>query len=117
MKITDSSHRLIELMKITGDSQNDIARKSNIPKSSISHYVNGVREPRQEKLSRISDAYNINPAWLMGFDVPMELETKNINEDKEKNDKALELYETYKNATPQIRNAIDSLLGFPRQDS
>lgn len=117
MKITDSSHRLIELMKITGDTQNDIARKSNIPKSSISHYVNGVREPRQDKLSRISDAYNINPAWLMGFDVPMELETKKINEEKEINVKALELYETYKNATPQIRNAIDSLLGFPRQDS
>ena len=72
MKITDSAHRLNELLQITGDSQNDMAIKTKIPKSSISHYVNGMREPRQDKLSMIADAYNVNPAWLMGLDVPME---------------------------------------------
>lgn len=72
MKITDSAHRLNELLRITGDSQNDMAIKTKIPKSSISHYVNGMREPRQDKLSMIADAYNVNPAWLMGLDVPME---------------------------------------------
>ena len=72
MKITDSAHRLNESLQITGDSQNDMAIKTKIPKSSISHYVNGMREPRQDKLSMIADAYNVNPAWLMGLDVPME---------------------------------------------
>ena len=72
MKITDSSHRLKELLSLTGDTQNDMAIKTKIPKSSISHYINGEREPRQDKLSMIADAYNVNPAWLMGIDVPME---------------------------------------------
>lgn len=72
MKITDSSHRLRELLRITGDTQNDMSIKTKIPKSSISHYINGEREPRQEKLSMIADAYHVNPAWLMGIDVPMQ---------------------------------------------
>ena len=72
MKITDSAHRISELLNLTGDSQNDFSIKTHIPKSTVSRYVNGEREPKQDKLSMIADAYNVNPAWLMGFDVPME---------------------------------------------
>lgn len=72
MKVSTSSERLKTLLNITGDTQNDMAKKTKIPKSSISHYVNGEREPRQDKLTMIAEAYNVNPAWLMGIDVPME---------------------------------------------
>ena len=72
MKTTDSKHRLKELLNITGDSQNEMARKSGLTKSAISNYVNGSREPRQDALYYLSKAYNVNPSWLMGYDVPMD---------------------------------------------
>ena len=72
MKVTDSKHRLLELMSAYDITQQDIADKTGINKSAISMYVNGNRIPRQDKVSMICDAYNLDPAWLMGYDVPME---------------------------------------------
>lgn len=67
-----SAERLVELMNIMGITQADMVEKTGINKSAISQYVNGKRLPRQDKLAMISQAYNVDPAWLMGFDVPME---------------------------------------------
>ena len=72
MKVTDSKHRLRELMDFYNITQKDIVDKTGIDKSAISMYVNGQRVPRQDKISMICDAYNLDPAWLMGYDVPME---------------------------------------------
>ncbi len=44
-------------------------------KSDISQYVSGKSEPNQDKLYILSKALNVNPVWLMGYDVP-----KHINE-------------------------------------
>lgn len=59
-------------MDIYNIKQSDIVEKTGIPKSAISMYVSGQRVPRQDRLSEIADAFNINEAWLMGYDVPME---------------------------------------------
>ena len=72
MKISNSAKRLGELMQMLNIRQTDLVEKTGIPKSAMSMYLNGKREPRQDKLSAIADAYNVNEAWLMGFDVPME---------------------------------------------
>lgn len=72
MKKTNSAERLKELMNILDIKQTDIIEKTGIPKSAMSMYISGQRAPRQNRLSLIADAYNINEAWLMGYDVPME---------------------------------------------
>lgn len=41
-------------------------------KSDISQYVSGKVEPNQDKLVVLGMALNVNEAWLMGFDVPIE---------------------------------------------
>lgn len=43
-------------------------------KSDLSQYVSGKVEPSQDKLVILGMALNVNEAWLMGFDVPMERE-------------------------------------------
>ena len=70
MKISDSKHRLIELLRDTNDTQNEMARKTGLTKSAISNYINGTREPRQDAIYKISDAYDVSPSWLMGLDTP-----------------------------------------------
>lgn len=46
-------------------------------KSDLSQYVSGKVEPSQDKLVILGMALNVNEAWLMGFDVPMEKESEN----------------------------------------
>lgn len=105
MKITDSHNRLKELLETSGDTQADMVRKTGIEKSAISNYINGKREARQDKLIQIANAYNVNPAWLMGLDVP-----KHSMTDEEKLNKANELFTLYENATPEVRAAVETIL-------
>lgn len=71
---SDSSERLKELMAYYGINQTDICKKTGIPKSAISMYVSGQRTPKQDRISDIAEAYGVNEAWLMGYDVEMKKE-------------------------------------------
>ncbi len=71
MKTSNSQKRLREMMSILEITQTDIVNTTGVLKSSLSNWVNGNREPRQDQISMLADPYNINPAWLMGYDVPM----------------------------------------------
>lgn len=85
MKKTSTADRLAEIMKERNLKQVDILRAAKpfcdkygvkLAKNDLSQYVNGKVEPGQEKLTILGLALNISEAWLMGFDVPMERETK-----------------------------------------
>lgn len=55
-------------------SQQRFADKSGIGKSSVSQYVNGSNVPGNLTAEKIGRAFDVNPAWVMGFDVPMDAE-------------------------------------------
>lgn len=73
-KVSNSQKRLVELMNYYGLNQTELCKRTGLQKSALSNYLNGDRVPRQTQLSIISDPFNINPAWLMGYDVPMFLD-------------------------------------------
>ncbi len=50
----------------------ELAEKTKIPKSSISQYMSGYAKPNGERIYLISDALNVNEAWLLGFDSQMD---------------------------------------------
>lgn len=76
MKTTNSAKRIQELLDYYNISQSDFSRRTGLTRSTVSLYVSGKREPRQENLLAIAQAYNVDPAWLMGMDVPMVSERK-----------------------------------------
>lgn len=76
MKISDSKHRLQELLDYLGMKPADFCKRCGLNKSALSNYLNGDRKPRQDKLALVSDAFGVSPAWLMGYDVPMEMDDK-----------------------------------------
>ena len=41
-----------------------------LQKNDLSQYISGKFQPRQDKLTILSLALNVNEAWLMGYDVP-----------------------------------------------
>lgn len=71
-KVSTSQMRLRELMEKKKIKQADIARKTGIARSTVSYYLSGRREPRQDSIRLISQAFDVEPSWLMGFDVPMD---------------------------------------------
>lgn len=52
----------------------DLSKKTGIPKPSISHYMSGRVEPKPERIYLMSVALGVDPTWLTGFDVPMDIE-------------------------------------------
>jgi transcriptional regulator with XRE-family HTH domain len=81
MDIENTSIRLKKLMKDRKLRQVDLlemvkpfCEKYDVKmnKSDISQYLSGIVKPGQEKLSMLGMALNVNEAWLMGYDVPIE---------------------------------------------
>lgn len=64
-------NRLKELMNYYDLRQIDISNKTGLDKSLISCYLSGKYEATQDNVFLIAESYGIDPAWLMGFDVPM----------------------------------------------
>jgi len=81
------STRIAKALSIRGMKQYELCEKTKIPKSAISQYISGAFLPKQDRVFLISQALNVDPAWLMGYDVPMEKK----EELKEKKDSPSEL--------------------------
>lgn len=47
----------------------ELADKSGVGKASISQYVNGSHAPGNISAEKMGKILNVNPLWLMGFDV------------------------------------------------
>lgn len=70
--------RIKTALEIKGMRQSELCRRAGIPKSSLSQYLSGDFEPKQDRIYLIAKALNVSEAWLMGFDVPMS-NTEKIN--------------------------------------
>lgn len=66
------SVRLKKALSIRKMTQAELCAKAKISKSSLSEYLSGKYEPKQDKTFMLSQALNVDPVWLMGYDVPME---------------------------------------------
>ena len=73
-------NRFIEAMRIRGMRQVDVAEKSGLDKAQISQYKTGKYEPMQDALYKLATALNVNVAWLMGHDVPMEVDKVSLEQ-------------------------------------
>lgn len=87
--IFNTSMRLKEYMSKNNLKQVDILNKAQpyckqynvkLTKQDLSQYVAGKTKPAQNKLYILGLALNVNEAWLMGFDVPMEKGKTNTDE-------------------------------------
>ena len=64
--------RIAKALSIRGMRQYELCAKTKIPKSAMSQYVSGAFEPKQDRVFLIAQALDVDPVWLMGYDVPME---------------------------------------------
>lgn len=66
------ANRLKTAMRIRNLKATELSEKTGISKSSLSEYINGKYEAKQDGVYLLAQALNVNEAWLMGLDVPME---------------------------------------------
>ena len=66
------SERIQEAMYLNNLKQSDLVEKTGISKGALSSYISGRYTPKQQNIFLISKALNVNEAWLMGNDVPMQ---------------------------------------------
>lgn len=64
--------RLNEVIRIKNIRQRDLAEKTGIHDATIHNYRIGKYEPKSDKIYIIAKCLEISPAWLSGFDVPMD---------------------------------------------
>lgn len=79
MKIVDTfSNRLQKALDYSNMRQVDLVEKTKLDKTLINKYLAGVMKAKQDKLTVLADALNVNEVWLMGYDVPMDRDIDKI---------------------------------------
>ena len=71
-KIEQCGKRLEKALSIRNMKQSELCKLAGVPKSSLSLYLSGAYEPKQDRIYRMAKTLNVSEHWLMGYDVPME---------------------------------------------
>lgn len=65
--------RLVEAMEIRKMRLVDLSNATGIHKGNLSNFIHGRYVPKTDKVYLIANALKVNPVWLMGYDVPMDI--------------------------------------------
>lgn len=69
-RVETTSNRIREAMMLANKTQADLVRETALNKSTISRYVSGEIEPKQNAIAKLAFSLNVNEMWLWGYDVP-----------------------------------------------
>lgn len=75
MKNEVTAKRLRLALDNSGMKSQELAEKAQVSKSSISQYINGSHAPSNISAGKIGKVLEVDPLWLMGFDVSMKIDT------------------------------------------
>lgn len=82
-KIVDTfANRLKYAMTIRNIRAVDLSNKTGISKVNLSYYMSGKYEAKADGLKKIAVALDVDPVWLMGYDVPMQEDSLNTKVNK-----------------------------------
>lgn len=95
-RVSTCAERLSEALNIRRMKQSELCHIAKVPKSSLSQYLSGDYEPKQDRVYAIAKALNVSEAWLMGYDVPMERRSNPPTEESELNDEEKDMLELFR---------------------
>lgn len=80
-RISSPSERLKEALNIRGMKASELSERAGINKPSISCYLSGRYEPKQEALYKMGRVLDVAEMWLAGYDIPMDRPQEQKNND------------------------------------
>ena len=85
-RISTTAIRLQEAMSSVNKKQIDLVKETGLNRSTISRYIAGSCEPKQDAIYKLAKALNVTEMWLWGYNV-----SKERSETQKKNDQLVEL--------------------------
>ena len=79
MEKAEIKDRIREAMELRELTQSELSEKAKIDKGQLSSYLSGKYKPRQRNIEALAKTLNVDEAWLMGFDSPMEPQSANVS--------------------------------------
>lgn len=76
-------NRLKTIMSERKITQSELSKLTGIRQSSISDWLNGRYEPKQDKIYLIAQALGVSPSWLLGYDETTSNQTEGYYVDPE----------------------------------
>lgn len=98
------SKRLKELMSDNNETTYNIGEILNLSAATISRYADGKMAPKITTIYSMATHFNVNPVWLMGYDVEKTLKTQNNKFELSK--EQITLLENYNKLDNEDRNKV-----------
>lgn len=121
--------RLNEALVIRHVKPIDLSKATGIAQASVSQYRSGYITPKEDKISLIASYLNVNPAWLLGYNAPMELCTnsqmdscskiivKEVIKEEQLTATEREVLIRYRSADRIDRRCVNRVLGIERRSA
>ena len=71
MKQSSFASRLALALERRNMKAADLSKATQVSEGTISCYINGRYEAKHNRVNQFAKVLRVNPAWLMGYDVPM----------------------------------------------
>lgn len=69
-RLREFGKRVLELMNKRGWNQSELARRSSLPRDSVSRYITGKNNPSPANLQKLADALGVQPETLLPASAP-----------------------------------------------
>ena len=70
-RVDNIADRIGEALRARQMRPSALCKIAKIPQSSLSLYLSGAYEPKQDRVYAMASALNVDVSWLLGYDVPM----------------------------------------------
>lgn len=106
-RVATAPERLREAMRDAGKKQIDLARETGLSHSTVSRYLSGAVEPRQDATHKLAVVLGVSEMWLWGYDVP-----KIRTSGQKKNDDLVQVIAKLRK-DPEFFEVVSILAGLP----
>lgn len=106
-RVALTKDRLREALDRAGKKQIDLVRETGLNRGTISRYLSGEVEPRQEAAIKIARALDVSEMWLWGYDTP-----PGRSAEQKKNDTLVGIISQLR-ADPDFFDVVSLLAGLP----
>ena len=104
-------NRLKSIMSERKITQSELSKRTCIRQSSISDWLNGRYEPKQDKIYLIAQALGVSPSWLLGYDETTSNQTEGYYVDPETAE-----FAEYLRTRPEARLLFSASRGISKED-
>lgn len=109
-RVTTTKERLREAMIEADKKQADLVRETGLNRGTISRYLSGEVEPRQDATHKLAIALNVSEMYLWGYDVP-----KSRTAEQKKNDDLVQVIAKLRK-DPEFFEVVSILASLPQAE-